>query len=153
MKQSEYNNETYLSLPIRYDSYCKGLLSNLVHNVVDKQANRLKKEYLMDDYAYEMIVGEEDVGDRVAEVCLSVEGHEVKIHNPELAEALLKLQERKRQVVLLSEFIGYSLHEISEMLGLTYETVKSTKSKAIRDIRKGKRGGKNEKKEKSVSSS
>ena len=49
----------------------------------------------------------------------------------------MKLQNRKREIVLMFFMLEMTLDEIAEELGLEYETVKSTKSKAIREMRKG----------------
>lgn len=89
---------------------------------------------------------QEGIEDDIGAVTLSVRGYEITLHDPELAELVMELQTRKREILLLNEIIGLSLGEIAEELGVEYETVKSTKSKAMRDLRKGA-ARKNEKKD------
>ncbi len=68
-------------------------------------------------------------------------GMVVLIKNEELAEALMELPDTKREVILLSAALGYSLSEIAVWMNLKYDTVKSYKSNAMRELR-GKVGDK-----------
>lgn len=67
---------------------------------------------------------------------IKVGEHEVFMTDPEMVELLYKLQSRKREILLLSEVLDYTLNEIADELNLAYETVKSTKSKALRELRR-----------------
>lgn len=62
-------------------------------------------------------------------------GTVILIENETLADALLDLQENKREVILLHTALGYSLSEIAGRLGLKYDTVKRYKSNAMKELR------------------
>lgn len=79
------------------------------------------------------------------EVRIPAGGTFILIEDERLADALLGLQDNKREVILLNAALGYSLSEIAGQLDLKYDTVKRYKSRAMKELR-GK-VGKDEKKE------
>ena len=58
------------------------------------------------------------------------------IENELLADALLEMQDKKREIILLSTALGYSLSEIARLLDLKYSTVKIYKSSAMKEVRR-----------------
>ena len=60
----------------------------------------------------------------------------VVIENELLADALLEMQDKKREIILLSTALGYSLSEIAGLLDLKYSTVKIYKSSAMKELRR-----------------
>lgn len=138
------SNKELESLRQRFDSYCKQTMRYLAHNIADSATRRMLKEQPASD---EVIMGGimENVQEEPLEygsVTVSAGCAKVSLHDEELAGALMRLQERKREILLLNEVLGYSLSEIADALRLSYETVKSTKSKAIRELRRGGAYGK-----------
>jgi RNA polymerase sigma factor (sigma-70 family) len=81
-------------------------------------------------------LGKEDKRDTTDAIEIAVREHKVFFEDEEFADLVMTLQERKREVLLLSEVLDYTLDEIASELNLAYETVKSTKSKALRELRK-----------------
>lgn len=141
----EFNpKDTKRSLRERFDSYCKRVIYHATYNTVHKQERYLFNQWGRRGTEPESV--QEGIEDDIGAVTLSVRGYEITLHDPELAELVMELQARKREILLLNEIIGLSLGEIAEELGVEYETVKSTKSKAMRDLRKGA-ARKNEKKD------
>ena len=122
-----------------FDAYCKRTIFNIAHNLVTKQTQFLYYQYGADDFDPDWIVKEDNHDDLYA-FRLSVRGREVMIQNEELAKMLMKLQARKREILLMSYMLDMTLEEIAKELGIGYETVKSTKSKAVRELRKGAKG-------------
>ena len=120
----------------RFDRYCKRTIYNVAHNLVYKQTQYLIFQYGADDVDPNWLTRDDNHGDLYA-VKLSVRGRDVLIHDEELAKMLMKLQDRKREILLMSFMLDMTLDEISSELGIEYETAKSTKSKAIRELRKG----------------
>lgn len=57
-------------------------------------------------------------------------------HPDELVDALARLPRRRREVVVLRFYAGYSLAEIAALLGITEGTVKSTLHRGLNDLRK-----------------
>lgn len=124
------------SLRDRFDRYCKRTIYNVAHNLVYMQTQFLIHQYGADDVDPDLLTREDDYSDLYA-YRLSVRGREVMIQNERLARMLMRLQARKREILLMSFMLDMNLGEIAEELGIEYETVKSTKSKAIRELRKG----------------
>lgn len=60
----------------------------------------------------------------------------ILIEDERLADALMELQDKKREIVLLNAALGYSLSEIAGQLDLKYDTVKRYKSNAIKELRR-----------------
>ena len=120
----------------RFDRYCKKTIYNAAHNLVLMQTQFLILQYGADDADPEQVLTEDDYGDLYA-YRLSVRGKEVLIRNEKLAEMLMRLQARKREILLMFYMLDMDLDKIAEELGIAYETAKSTKSKAIGELRKG----------------
>ena len=133
------------SLQHKFDTYCKKTVKNGTSNII-RNYIRYCKNY--DGISYEEV--EEILGDMEK---VSFYGTEllvgktsIVIEDEELAQSLMQLQSRKREVLLLSVALGYSLMEIANELQITYETVKSTKAKALKEMkRKEKKHGRKEK--------
>ncbi len=119
----------------RFDRYCKKTIYNAAHNLVLMQTQFLILQYGADDADPEQVLTEDDYGDLYA-YRLSVRGKEVLIRNEKLAEMLMRLQARKREILLMFYMLDMDLDKIAEELGIAYETAKSTKSKAIGELRK-----------------
>ncbi|HCM91920.1 MAG TPA: hypothetical protein DIS78_05075 [Lachnospiraceae bacterium] len=100
------------------------------------QTQFLILQYGADDADPEQVLTEDDYGDLYS-YRLSVRGEKVLIRNEKLAEMLMRLQARKREILLMFYMLDMDLDKIAEKLGIAYETAKSTKSKAIGELRKG----------------
>ena len=135
MEGYNFNHKNKGSLQARFDSYCKKVIYHSVYNTVNRQTSYLMKNWGTSYFEEDGI--QDDIGVDFDAVQIAVGNHVVMIHDSELADAILMLQKRKQEIVLLNEILGYSLSEIAKMLGITYESVKSAKSKAFREMRKG----------------
>ena len=133
MAGHKFDQEMISSLQARFDTYCKKVIYHSVYNTVNKQTT-----YLMRNWGNSEHMADEAENDfEMDAVKITVGEHVVLLHDPELVDAILTLQKRKQEIVLMNEMLGYSLSEIAEELGISYESVKSAKSKAFRDMRKG----------------
>lgn len=70
--------------------------------------------------------------------------YEIAVRDELLAEALLELPERKRDIVLLSYFLDYTDVEIADLLKSVRRTVNDQRNKALKDLRKRMEGKKHE---------
>lgn len=134
MEGSEFNPKDKRSLQERFDMYCRWVIYHGTHNTVDKQTTYLKRQWSGSDIEPDKLA-EEDERIITDAVEIMVREHKVVFHDKELADLVLSLQARKREILLLSEVLDYTLKEIASELNLAYETVKSTKSKALRELR------------------
>lgn len=124
------------SLRDRFDCYCKEVIRRAAHNLAYKEAQFLIRHYGGGEIDPAVLVHEDEHGNLYA-TRMSVRGKDVLIGDERLVRMLPKLQERKREILLMYYLLDMTLEEIADELGLEYETVKSTKSKAIRELRKG----------------
>ena len=126
------------SFGVRFNHYCKTVIFRAAHNLVHKQARYLIRQwgYCKEEADPEEMCREDEY-EELYSVTLPVRGKKVLISSERLADMLMGLQERKREILIMSFFMDMSLEEIAKELGVRYETVKSTKSKAIRELRKG----------------
>lgn len=142
MEGFEKNHGDLAELQKRFDSYCRRVLKNAEYNMADSATRKLRHEQLTLEDVPEGFYETDEVGNLDA-VRISAGNTPITIRDRELAEALMRLQKRKREILILSDALEYTLPEISDELKISYETAKSTKSKAVIELRKG---GKHEKK-------
>ena len=137
-KRFNPNNKEKGSFRERFHHYCKTVIYHGAHNLAYRKGRQLLNEWGDKLWFADMdeILWEDDYGDLFAEI-LPVKGENIKVYNEELADMLMRLQKRKREILLMFFFLDKSLDEIARELEISYETVKSTKSKAIRELRKG----------------
>ena len=84
----------------RFDRYCKKTIYYEAHNLLLMQTQFLMLQYGADDADPEQALTEDDYGDLYA-YRLSVRGKEVLIRNERLAKMLMRLQARKREILLM----------------------------------------------------
>ena len=136
MEGFEKNHGDLAELQKRFDSYCRRVLKNAAYNMADSATRKLRHELLTLEDVPEGFYETDEVGDLDA-VRISAGNTSITIRDRELAEALMRLQKRKREILILSDALEYTLPEISDELKISYETAKSTKSKAVIELRKG----------------
>lgn len=75
--------------------------------------------------------------------------YDIAVKDELLAEALQELHDRKRDIILLSYFLGYNDVEIAERLNPVRRTVNDHRNKVLKDL-KNRMEGKSMKKNKAV---
>ena len=65
-----------------------------------------------------------------------VKGQKIVVANKRLADALLKLSEQRRTVLLMSFFLGYNERKIGSEYGKSRSTVNYWKHAALKQLRK-----------------
>ena len=71
-----------------------------------------------------------------AEQIFTVLGQEVVVYNERIAEALLNLPERKRDIIILSYFLDMTDQEIGEKLNLIRKTVHYQRNSTLQLLKK-----------------
>ena len=107
--------DTKRSLSERFDLYCRRVIYRSTYNTVFKQKKYLYRQWCGEDVEPEEEI-KEGIEDDLCAVRLSVRGYEVTLHYPELAELVMELQARKREILLLNEIIGLSLIQSTEKM-------------------------------------
>lgn len=68
--------------------------------------------------------------------CFPVLGMDVQVKNAEISEALKKLPEKKRTIILMAYFLDMTEQEIAECLNLVQSTVHYHKADSLRILKK-----------------
>lgn len=119
----------------RFDSYCKKVIYHAAYNCVQKEVNYYRR-FCCEDEQIDSELGQEDNYLIFDSVRWFIDGHLITVEDEGLARGLMRLNKRRREIVLRSFWMEMSLNEIAEVMNLQYETAKSDKSKAIRRLRK-----------------
>lgn len=121
----------------QFGGFCTRVLKNeaaRIHNEYARQRDREKS--LGDLTACELLeiatVDKHFDGEHVFEV----QGKPVVVNGDLLAEAIAKLSEDKRDIILLSYFLGMSDREISEYMNMVRQTVSRWRTKTLKVLRK-----------------
>ena len=97
-----------------------------------------KRDFIFGAYAYPWLLehkkaGQEEIKDIFS---IKVMGFDITIKNMLIAEAVLSLTEKGRNIVLMSFFLGMTDKEIGKMLHLGQSTVNYHKNNNLKKMRK-----------------
>ena len=68
--------------------------------------------------------------------CFQVQGYNIPIRNEILANALVKLSEKKRDIILLAYFLDMTDQEIADKLDMVRYTVQRRRAKSLKELKK-----------------
>jgi RNA polymerase sigma factor (sigma-70 family) len=121
----------------QFDSFCKKVLKNEVRDFYDEMGRQRKREKsiseLSDHESMQLSVFDEYFS---SEHIFEVIGLSVVVKGNELAEALHHLSKRRRDIVLLSYFLGKSDREIAEQLHMVRRTVSRQRNHTLKQLRR-----------------
>lgn len=136
MESKNYTAEELESIQHRFDSYCKKVIDSSVKNQI-RGYLRYCKNYdavslvdepdilggVIDDYLFEKI------GIKAGDETVYLESYQ-------LAEAVMKIPEKKRTALLFAVVLGYSAAEVAEKLNVKKETVSDYKHDALNILKR-----------------
>lgn len=136
MESKNYTAEELESIQHRFDSYCKKVIDSSVKNQI-RGYLRYCKNYnavplddepdilggVIDDYLFEKI------GIKAGDETIYLESYQ-------LAEAVMKIPEKKRVALLFAVVFGYSVAEVAEKLNIKKETVSDYKYDALNILKR-----------------
>jgi len=119
-----------------FDVYCKKNIKNSAKDIWREKARRKRKIVNFSDMNTNDIFRLLEHFDEI-ELCkrFSVVGYSVDVQNLELAEALISLNKKQRDIVLLYFFVGFKDIEIADMFKQPRSTVQYTRAKALQTIK------------------
>ncbi len=121
----------------QFDSFCKKVLKNEVRDFYDELERQRKREKSLSDLADHEHMQLADFDEYFAdEHIFKVKGLPVVVRGNELAEALNHIPECKRDIILLSYFLGKSDREIAEQLHMVRRTVSGQRNHTLKQLRK-----------------
>lgn len=121
----------------QFDSYCKKVLRNYARDILRARHNLEKHEITFSELP-ETITNSFHVFDRyeAEENLLEALGYKVPIGNDCIFEALKVLPEKKRMIILLFYFLGFTDSEIGTYLNSVRSTVQSTRARTLKELKK-----------------
>ncbi|MBC8547325.1 sigma-70 family RNA polymerase sigma factor [Clostridiaceae bacterium NSJ-31] len=124
-----------------FNAFCKIFLYHASINICRKLRKKQQYEVSL-DYLEEIHFEPEYTEE--AHTAFLFRGTEISIENEQLACALLKLPEKRREILFLRFFLGYSDMEIGKMYGRCRTTIFRRRKAALRLLRKEMEAPKNE---------
>lgn len=120
----------------QFDSFCKVVLRNKSRDIERQRKRRgdreicfsalsvkdMQKLFVTDKFSFDYNQ-------------FNVMGYPITVRNEQLAEAISSLSCEKRDVLLLSYFLGLNDREIAEMLNMIQRTVQRKRSSSIEKIK------------------
>ena len=123
-----------------FNTFCKIVLYHAALGAYKKLRKKQQFEVSLDDlreFDFEPVATADEYFVRYdVSTAFTVRGKTVIVENEQLAAALLRLPEKRREVLLLRYYLGYSDTEIGEMFGVCRSTIFRRRKSALRLIRK-----------------
>lgn len=131
--------ETYDERRIQnqFGGFCVKVLKNEARHIQREYARQREQEKSIDDLTLaeqEQIAHEDQYfnGEHIFEV----QGLPIVVTGDLLAEALAQLPKAKREVILLSYFLGFSDRKIGERLNVVRQTITKRRAVALKELRR-----------------
>lgn len=120
-----------------FDGFCKRLLKNETRDYYRRVKHRRKHEVPLSELPEETL-SQLAVWDSYFEntYLFEIMGFEISIKDELLAEALKTLPQDRREIILLSYFLGMSDPEIAEHLNLVRRTVAYRRTSTLQALKK-----------------
>lgn len=119
-----------------FDSFCKTLIRNESINAHKEYAFRAQTETPLQDLSgnEQQQLAHEDTYDSLATHFI-VRGENVYVRDPDLSDALRFLPPKRREVILLSYFLGRTDNEIGRLLKIDPRAVGYRREAALKKLR------------------
>ena len=121
----------------KFDSFCKTVLKNLSRDWGRRNLHRKKREILFSDLPFAPHT-KVSYTDRI--MCIEFQefhelGRTVMIKNDTLVNALRMLSPQKRQIILLSYFLGWTDKKIGIQFHTARSTIQATRVRTLQEMR------------------
>lgn len=120
----------------QFGGFCTKVLKNEANRIYNEYARQREVEKSLDAVTPEeleqiAVMDKYFQDDHVFEVL----GKQVVVTGDLLADAIAKLSDRKRDIILLSYFLGMTDREISEYLNVVRQAVSSHRARILKELR------------------
>jgi DNA-directed RNA polymerase specialized sigma24 family protein len=125
---------------LQFEVYCKRTLLRELADIAKEVKRRKRRKYGKDETPMSSLDKAdarklERLSHAQEATLFYVAGYEIPIKSDRLADGLLRLTERQRQMVLLSEYCGEPDVKIGERMGVKRSTVQSQRKEALSELR------------------
>lgn len=119
-----------------FDSFCKTVIRNEARNIKKQYASLRERQVSLTDLPESSLVAYQinDVSVENSEIFFTL-GMKLLVSNLEIAEAINRLIETKRKIILLYYFAGLNDREIGEAIGMSVGGVWYQRKKAEEELR------------------
>lgn len=135
-----YSEEYKEHIEYTFAAFCKVVLRNAVISAYRdfgrKQKLEISLEYLMSETSFEAFTTDTYFEQYDQPTVFVVKGQEIVVASKQLANALSKLTEQRRNVLFLYFFFGYTDSQIGEEYGRDRSTANYWKLAALKQLRK-----------------
>ncbi len=135
-----YSEQFMEHIEYAFAAFCKVVLRNAAISAYRdfgrKQKHEVSFEYLMSETPFEPFTTDNYFEQYDKPTVIIVKEQKVVVASKRLADALLKLPEQRRTVLLLYFFLGYSERKIGNEYGRSRSTVNYWKLAALKQLRK-----------------
>lgn len=120
-----------------FDRFCKTVIRHCAINLYRERDKQIKRNISLDElYAeYSGKCGECDIYPFLQYRFMIFE-NVFSINDHHLGQAIYKLTERQRNIILLYYFAGYSIKNISEIYGTSHQNISYIHISALKKLRK-----------------
>ena len=135
-----YSEQYKEHIEYTFAAFCKVVLRNEAINAYRdfgrKQKREVSLDYLMSETPFEPFTTDNYFEQYDIPTVFAVKGQRIVVTSKRLADALLKLSEQRRTVLLMSFFLGYNERKIGSEYGKSRSTVNYWKHAALKQLRK-----------------
>ena len=135
-----YSEQYKEHIEYTFSAFCKIVLRNAAISAYRdfgrKQKHEVSLDYLMSETPFEPFTTDSYFEQYDKPTVFVVKGQKIVVANKRLADALLKLSEQRRTVLLMSFFLGYNERKIGNEYGKSRSTVNYWKHAALKQLRK-----------------
>ena len=136
MRIEDFTQKELENIQHRFDYYCKKSIEYGVKNQIRNYVRYCKKYEVFtldDEVEQKKTVVDEYLSEKIE---IEVGTERIYLDSYQLAEAIMKISERKRMVLLLAVVLEYSIGDIAEQMNVTKKTATDYKYEALSSLRK-----------------
>ena len=120
----------------QFGGFCTRVLKNEANRILNEYARQRDREKSLDDLTPDELAGAATYDSYFQdEFVFEVLGRKIIVVGDLLAEALAQLPENKRDIILLSYFLGMTDREISERLSVVRQTISKRRGGILKELR------------------
>ena len=120
----------------QFGGFCTRVLKNEANRILNEYARQRDREKSLDDLTSDELAGAATYDKYFQdEFVFEVLGRKIIVVGDLLAEALAQLPENKRDIILLSYFLGMTDREISERLSVVRQTISKRRGGILKELR------------------
>lgn len=135
-----YSEQFMEHIEYAFNAFCKVVLRNAARNAYRdfrrKQKYEVSLDYLMSETSLEPFTTDNYFEQYDKPTVFIVKGHRIIVVSERLANALSRLPEQQRTVLLMYFFLGYTDTEIGKAYGRSRSTANYWKLSALKNLRK-----------------